>query len=288
MGSASVCQCEAVLGVVMGILDSVLISFKLFGNSLDELEEEVKAGKFVISEATKQAIQPLGQPLPPWSDENVPISDEEITAAIAQWDANPELKRAKGILTARLATLEEIASAMSEGVKAGHFVTIEDRPVFIGGPGGGGGSAGAGRPAADMFDEAMISQLPEALASLFERTVIKQDIVGDYAVAPRELQDGTLLVRLPERGSPSFQLVVHELAHYHSGQMENRHQIMAALEKAAALDVATAKHPLWSRAMVEDGSELWAVATQWMYGGASRMLDESSPNVAKIIREVYE
>jgi hypothetical protein len=74
-----------------------------------ELEKALSNLKLAAQKAGVQTIQPRGQPLEPWTEDTVPVSDEEIDAAIAEWDETKGLPPA--ILSARVATPEEEAEA---------------------------------------------------------------------------------------------------------------------------------------------------------------------------------
>ena len=56
--------------------------------------------------AEQEKVQPIGEPLEPWGDEDVPITPEDIAKAIRDWDQTmPE--EARGLLTARTLSPEE-------------------------------------------------------------------------------------------------------------------------------------------------------------------------------------
>jgi hypothetical protein len=64
----------------------------------------------LLGHSEKQKVEPRGKPLKPFTDDKVPISEEDIDAAIAKWNERMP-KRAKGILEARVPTAEEKAQA---------------------------------------------------------------------------------------------------------------------------------------------------------------------------------
>lgn len=55
-------------------------------------------------------VEPKGKPLKPFTGDKVPISEEDIDAAIVTWNERMP-KRAKGVLEARVPTAEEEAQA---------------------------------------------------------------------------------------------------------------------------------------------------------------------------------
>lgn len=64
----------------------------------------------LLGHSEKQKVEPRGKPLEPFTEDEVPISDEEVDTAIATWNERMP-KRAKGILEARVPTAEEEAEA---------------------------------------------------------------------------------------------------------------------------------------------------------------------------------
>jgi len=67
----------------------------------------------LLGHSEKQKVEPRGKPLEPFTDDEVPISDKDIDAAIATWNERMP-KRAKGVLEARVPTAEEEAQAAQD------------------------------------------------------------------------------------------------------------------------------------------------------------------------------
>ena len=63
-------------------------------------------------------VEPKGKPLKPFTEAKVPISEEDIDAAVATWNERMP-KEAKGILEARVPTAEEEAEAERDLEEAG-------------------------------------------------------------------------------------------------------------------------------------------------------------------------
>ena len=54
--------------------------------------------KSLLDEKQMEKLEPPGRPLKPWGDEPVPISEEDIALAIAEW--NERVPEAAGLLEA--------------------------------------------------------------------------------------------------------------------------------------------------------------------------------------------
>ena len=67
----------------------------------------------LLGHGEKQKVEPRGKPLEPFTGDTVPISEQDIDAAIAVWNERMPA-RAKGILEARVPTAEEEAQAAQD------------------------------------------------------------------------------------------------------------------------------------------------------------------------------
>jgi len=84
------------------------------GAMLEVVERLAESCGLVEARKERELVRPRGKPLVPVEeDEVVEITDEEVDAAIAEWDKNMPVE-ARGVLEAREATPEEAARFEAE------------------------------------------------------------------------------------------------------------------------------------------------------------------------------
>lgn len=161
------------------------------------------------------------------------------------------------------------------------------------GDGGSGGDKGKGDKGMAASD--IVSNAPPALQNIIDNAVLEPTSFGRSGIggtAAYEV-DGKYIIPVNASHKPAPSIVVHEATHAHQDQMVKsnpaQHDAMVRdFESAAMLDNAESKSPLWSNSLLNNGSELWATATGYQYGGSKRLLQESSPRVSELVKQLYE
>lgn len=90
--------------------EATLVVIRKFTEKGDFEEIWATVGEKAEGEKRGALVEPKGKPLRPFTKDEVPISDEDIDAAIATWNERMP-KRAKGVLEARVPTAEEEVEA---------------------------------------------------------------------------------------------------------------------------------------------------------------------------------
>lgn len=108
--------------------------------------------------------------------------------------------------------------------------------------------------------------------------------------AARLHPDGSYSIPVKAGKKPSKGIIVHEATHGHQSKLlrenpEQHDSLDRRFEKAAHEDNQSVKNPLWDERM--PGSEIWATATQFRYGGSPHLITDSSPKVGELLDEVY-
>lgn len=146
------------------------------------------------------------------------------------------------------------------------------------------------KPARDLVTDA-----PPALQEIIDKAyyvpvTFQGRLLHAAGTAARLHPDGSYSIPVQSGRKPSKAIIIHEAAHGHQSKIlkenpERHDRLDAEFEKAAGKDNRTAKNPLWSEKM--PGSEIWATAAQFKYGGSKYLIDESSPEVGKVLNEIY-
>ena len=83
------------------------------GAMLEVVESLAVGCGLVEASKERELVKPRGKPLAPVEEDEVEITDEEVDAAIAEWDESMPVE-ARGILDAKEATPEEAARYAEE------------------------------------------------------------------------------------------------------------------------------------------------------------------------------
>ena len=147
------------------------------------------------------------------------------------------------------------------------------------------------KPVSDIVESA-----PADIQKIIDRMYYEYTDKFTYQAgsAPFRLPDGAYLSYVAQGKKPTANILIHEATHAHQSVLVQTNpklhdKLMREFAEAAQRDIAeVGKTALWHSSMANNGEEIWAYGSGWLYGGSSGMMETGAPNVTNLLRSIYK